>query len=122
MLTNLGDVALDEITANDPRAAFLVAYEPTRERAKVRCEWLEFSKGVNINGQLYKTGLPIQVNSTILLRSTDRRMSDVLVAFRVVREDVDGSVTLAWKLLKEFKPRTVKNVFDLNSTDKCPGG
>src|SRR5258705_1639745 len=102
-----------------PRAAFLVAYQPARERPKVRCEWLEFSKGLTTNGQLYKTGLPIQVNSTYLLRSTDRRRSDVLVAFRVVREDVGGSVTLAWKLLKEFKPRTVKNVFNVNSIDKC---
>lgn len=95
MLTNLGDVSLEEITAKDPRAAFLVAYKPPREGAKVRCDWLEFSKGVTTNGQLYKTGLPIQVNTTYLLRATDRRWSDVLVAFRVVREDVDGSVTLA---------------------------
>jgi len=73
-----------------------------------------------INGQLYNTGLPIQVNSTYLLRATDRRSSDVLVAFRVVREDVDGSVTLAWKLLKEFKPTKIENVLYVNNTDRCP--
>jgi hypothetical protein len=120
MLTNLGDVALDQLTINDPRTAFLLAYTPPREASKVRCEWLEFSKGVNTNGQLYKTGLPIQVNSTYLLRSTDRKLSDVLVAFRVVREDVDGSVTLAWKLLKEFQPTKIENVLYVNGTDKCP--
>jgi hypothetical protein len=119
MLTNLGDVALDQISVKDPRAAFLLAYKPPREGSKVRCEWLEFSKGVTTNGQLYKNGLPIQVNSTYLLRSTDRWFSDVLVAFRVVREDVDGSVTLAWKLLKEFKPRRIENVLDIN-TAICP--
>jgi hypothetical protein len=120
MLTNLGDVALDELTINDPRTAFLLAYKPPREASKVRCEWLEFSKGVTTNGQLYKTGLPIRVNSTYLLRSTDRKLSDVLVAFRVVREDVDGSVTLAWKLLKEFQPTKIENVLYVNGTDKCP--
>jgi len=119
-LTNLGDVSLDGISVNDPRAAFLLAYVPPREGPKARCEWLEFHKGVTINGQIYKTGLPIQVNSTYLLRATDRRLSDVLVAFRVVREDVDGSVTLAWKLLKEFKPTKIENVLYVNSTDTCP--
>lgn len=120
MLTNIGDVALDEITVNDPRTAFLLAYKPPREVSKVRCERVEFSKGVTTNGQLYKTGLPIEVNSTYLLRSTDRGFSDVLVAFRVVREDVDGSVTLAWKLLKEFQPTRIENVLYVNGTDKCP--
>jgi hypothetical protein len=120
MLTNLGDVALDELTVNDPRAAFLLAYKPPREVSKVRCERLEFTKGVTNSGQLYKTGLPIQVNSTYLLRSTDRSLSDVLVAFRVVREDVDGSLTLAWKLLKEFQPTKIENVLYVNGTDKCP--
>ena len=120
MLTNLGDVALDDLTVNDPRTAFLLAYRPPREASKVRCERLEFSKGVTANGQLYKRGLPIQINGTYLLRSTDRRLSDVLVAFRVVREDIDGSVTLAWKLLKEFQPTKIENVLYVNNTDKCP--
>jgi len=118
-LTNLGDVALDQISVKDPRAAFLLAYVPPREGPKARCEWLEFLKGVTINGQLYKTGLPIQVNNTYLLRATDRSRSDVLVAFRVVREDFDGSVTLAWKLLQEFKPRKIENVLYVNGSDKC---
>ena len=120
MLTNLGDVAMDQISVFDPRAVFLLAYVPPREGPKARCELLEFHKGVTINGQLYKTGLPIQVNSTYLLRATDRRSSDVLVAFRVVREDVDGSVTLAWKLLNEFKPTKIENVLYVNNTDRCP--
>jgi hypothetical protein len=120
MLTNLGDVALDELTVNDPRTAFLLAYQPPREASKVRCERLEFHKGVTTNGQLYKTGLPIQVNTTYLMRSTDRRQSDVLVAFRVVREDFNASVTLAWKLLKEFNPTKIENVLYVNGTDKCP--
>jgi hypothetical protein len=54
------------------------------------------------------------------MRSTDRRQSDVLVAFRVVREDFDASVTLAWKLLKEFNPTKIENVLYVNGTDKCP--
>jgi hypothetical protein len=120
MLANLGDVALDELTVDDPRTAFLLAYKPPREAAKVRCERLEFSKGVTTNGQLYKTGLPIQVNSTYLMRTTDRSQSDVLVAFRVVREDLDGSITLAWKLLKEFQPTKIENVLYVNGPDKCP--
>ena len=46
--------------------------------------------------------LPVAVNGTYLLRSIDYSTSDVLVAFKVVRKDSDGSVILAWKLLKKY--------------------
>jgi hypothetical protein len=46
--------------------------------------------------------LPVAVNSSYLLRSIDYSNSDVLVAFKVVRKDSDGSVILAWKLLKKY--------------------
>jgi hypothetical protein len=36
------------------------------------------------------------------VRSVDYGGSDVLVAFRVVRQDADGSVVLLWKMLKKF--------------------
>jgi len=120
MLTHLGNVPLEELELNDPRARFLASYELALSPPKARCERLEFHKGVTIDSQIYKTALPIQVNSTYLLRATDHHVSDVLVAFRVVREDDLGGVTIAWKLLKQFKPRKLESVLYVSSSDKCP--
>jgi hypothetical protein len=120
MLTNLGNVTLEDVTTNDRRASFMLAYDPPRAQPKARCDMLLFRNGVTVDGQLYKAGLPIQVNATYLLRSIDYGQSDVLVGFRVVREDGDGGVTIAWKLLKQFAPRKFENVVYINPTDKCP--
>ena len=47
--------------------------------------------------------MPAVAGHTYLLRSVDYRMSDVLVAFRVVRKDEErGDVVLLWKILKRF--------------------
>jgi hypothetical protein len=50
----------------------------------------------------YGSRLPVEVRSTYLLRSIGYSTSDVLVAFKAVREDSDGSIILAWKLLKKY--------------------
>jgi hypothetical protein len=47
--------------------------------------------------------VPVEVNATYLLRSISYRDSDILVGLKVIRRDSDGSVVLAWKLLKKFK-------------------
>jgi hypothetical protein len=50
------------------------------------------------------------VGATYILRSIDYSESDVLVAFRVVRRDTDGSVIIAWKLLRKYAvPQLARN-------------
>jgi len=118
MMTNLGNVPLSEINAKDPRARFLAEYEPPRSDPKARCERRRFVVGETIDGLVYKNRLPVQVGATYLLRSIVYDKSDVLVAFRVARRDDDGSVIIAWKLLKEFTPRKLENV---NVKSQCSG-
>jgi hypothetical protein len=109
MLTNLGEVPLDEITLNDQRARYLAEYEPPVSASKARCESRRFREGETIEGRLYKTSLPIQVGATYLVRSINYPVSDVLVAFRLARRDDFGSAIIAWKLLKDVRPRNLKN-------------
>lgn len=112
IMTNLGDTSLDEITLNDPRASYISTYSPPREEPKAREEYRLFnsSEGVIVDGALYRKALPVQENTTYLLRSIAYRKSDVLVAFRVVRKDTDGSVIIAWKLLKKYSvPQLARN-------------
>ena len=120
MLTNLGNVALGEISAHEPRAAFMSSYEPARNDPDERCEIKRFRNGVTIDGMLYKASLPVQLNSTYLLRSINYGRSDLLVRFRVVRQESDGSVILVWKLLQEYGRPGFERVLNINPIDKCP--
>ena len=110
MMTNLGNVPLDEIDAKDSRTRFLATYEPPRSEPDARCQARRFVSGEMIDGRLYQKRLPVQVGATYLLRSINYNESDVLVAFRVARQDDDGSVIIAWKLLKDFRPRKLENI------------
>jgi hypothetical protein len=102
MLTNLGDRLLEEVTLTDPGASFIVDYKPAKGEPDARSEFRRFRTGVTIDGVIYRSRLPVQVGASYLLRSIGYRKSDVLVAFRVVRKDSDGSVIIAWKLLKQY--------------------
>jgi hypothetical protein len=118
MLTNLGDVPLDEVTVGDSRTSFLAKYEPPGSDPDARCERQRFVLGETIDGLLYKNALPVRAGNTYLLRSINYGESDVLVGFRVVKRDADGSVTIAWKLLRDFTPRALE---DVNVKGKCSG-
>jgi len=108
ILTNLGDVPLEDITLQDPRTSVLAQYEARRSEAGARSESRRFGQGVTVNGALYRSSLPLQVNATYLLRSIIYRGSDVLVAFRVVRQDTDGSAIILWKRLKKYSISTLQ--------------
>lgn len=103
MLLNLGNVSLDQVTSEDPRISFMVSYDPPSQEPKARVEARQFGgKGITVGDVEYRNRVPAVVDNTYLLRSIDYSTSDVLVAFRVVRKDSDGSVILAWKLLKKY--------------------
>ncbi|MGZ8844840.1 MAG: hypothetical protein ACXW3C_00065 [Pyrinomonadaceae bacterium] len=111
MLTNLGELPLEAV-ASDLRTEFMRAYKAPRREAEARNEFRRFRAGVTLNGQIYKNRLPIQVGATYLLRSINYSQSDVLVAFRVVREDTDGSVIIAWRLLRRFGTPRLMNRYE----------
>jgi hypothetical protein len=101
ILTNIGDVPLAEVTLKDPRTSVLANYKARKTESKARAEYRRFGQGVTIDGALYQRHLPLVVNATYLLRSIIIQPgSDVLVAFRVVRKDSDGSAIILWKRLK----------------------
>ena len=102
LLVHLGDVTLDELTLEDPRVRYMSGYTPPPKELDARLEARQFGSGVTVDDVRYRDRLPVAVNGTYLLRSIDYLRSDVLVAFKVVRKDSDGSVILTWKLLKKY--------------------
>lgn len=108
MIVNLGDVPIDEISENDPRFLFMSDYEPRTIETEARAEFRRFSRGVTVDGTTYRRIVPARSQSSYLVRSIDFGTSDLLVAFRVVRFDDDGSAIIAWKLLKSFSKPQLK--------------
>lgn len=102
MLLNVGDVSLEEINTEHPKVKFLAAYSAVLEEPQARVEQRRFGGGTNIDGVMYSERVRAQVKATYIVRSINYSESDVLVAFRVVRKDTDGSLIIAWKMLKEF--------------------
>ena len=60
------------------------------------------SEGFKEGERTYTDRLAAVAGNTYALRSVNYDNSDVLVVFRVVRRDDDGSVVLLWKMLKRF--------------------
>jgi len=102
LIVKLGDVPLDKVTLEHDGVKFLAAYRPPSAIHKARAEQRRADDGI-LRGQYeYKWDAPAIVNYTYALRSIYYDKSDVLVSFRVVRKEIDGSVVILWKMLKRF--------------------
>ena len=101
-LTSLGDVPIESITADDPGIHFLAAFNTPSAEAEARAQNRKSGEGFIVEGFTYRNFLPMTSNTTYGLRSINYGDSDVLVALRVTRQDTDGSVVLAWKVLRRF--------------------
>ena len=113
MMANLGDIQLDDVRVEAPGVEMLASLSPPTLLPKARIEQRRSSEGIQVANILYKSYLPVVLDSTYILRSIDYERSDVLVAFRVVRKDTDGSLILAWKMLRKGDvPKLVRTADD----------
>jgi hypothetical protein len=107
-ITTLGDVPLDELTLQSSAVAPLLLLAPAKTLDEM-VRIYEQSRTVLASGHhAYGTTSPAQPNTTYVLRSTaykpnGRKSTDAIVAFRVTRQDTDGSVTIVWKQLRAPK-------------------
>lgn len=110
LLTTLGDVPLDTVNVTTPAAKALANHQPPTDEQQARTEQRRSYDGVTLDGMVFKSRLPIDVDMTYVLRSVNYTVSDSMVAFRVVRVDADGSAIIAWKLLRKFAiPQVARN-------------
>lgn len=111
-MVNLGNVPLETVTADSEAVRFMASYETPSAEPEARKAYRQFGAEGSQAGQwTYKSRLPVFVNNTYALRSVNYDRSDVLVVFRVVRKDFDGSAVILWKLLAKYpKPALQRNV------------
>lgn len=102
MLLNLGDVSLDQVSSDHGATRALLDYTPPVKEADVRAEYQKLWQGIELTGFMFKSRVPAKVSNTYLLRSISVDRSDIVTAFRIVRQDSDGSLILVFKVLKKF--------------------
>jgi hypothetical protein len=110
MLIRLEGARLEDISSGLPGVAFLAKYSAVTTEPDARVEQRRFQTGTVIDGATYKERVPVEVGATYVLRSINFDFSDVLVAFRVVRQDTDGSLIIAWRMLEKYPmPKLARN-------------
>lgn len=101
-LFDLGEMTLEEVTTETEPVKFLAAFVPPTAEAEARKIQLQFHHGYQHGWFVYRKRIPTVVGHTYVLRAVDYRMSDLLVAFQVLRREEDGDLILLWKMLKRF--------------------
>jgi hypothetical protein len=116
MLVNLGEVGLEEVAPASEGLRFMTAFSPNALGSEAQKQYLLLMRGVKVGKYEYKKALPLVENATYALRVVAYRGSifrslsgyrfdllggdkriDLLLAFRVIRQEADGSATLLWK-------------------------
>jgi hypothetical protein len=118
ILVVLGDVVLQNVTTQSAGMKFLNDYLPQTLNKEVQKQFLQTANGIASGGYRYGKIVPVSENTTYALRviaykgsifrtfrgfrfdllEGDKRI-DLTLAFRVVRQDKDGGLTLVWKEL-----------------------
>jgi hypothetical protein len=110
MLLNVGDIDLEVLSIDSPYVAALARYQAVATEPEARIEQRRVSTGTIVEGMTVKSRLPLEIKATYLVRSIGFYKSDVLVGFKVLRKDSDGSVIIAWKLLHNYAtPKLAQN-------------
>lgn len=94
---DLGDVSLESVTSEIPSAAHLAALTPPLDVEAIETARKRSSLAVTA-----------KLGQTYLLRSVIYNGYDILVAFRVVEIEQDGSMLILWKMLKKDKSPKIK--------------
>lgn len=101
-LALLGDIPIETVGLDHKGVHYPAAFVAPSIESEAREQYRKAGAGFTAAGYVYKLSLPSMPNRTYILRSISYDRFDVLVAFRIVRQEPDGSLVLVWKKLKEF--------------------
>jgi hypothetical protein len=101
-IANLGVISLSELDEKTENLGYLLNYQVSTEETDARNEYRRISGKFEQGGINYTNRLPVSVGGSYVLRAISFDEADVLVAFKVYRQDADGSLIIFWKLIKNF--------------------
>lgn len=102
-IADLGDVPLSEISRESENLRFLLNYDPVVLESEARNEYKRISHGFEVEGVKYKKSLSAVAGHTYILRAVSYDEADTLVAFRIFRQDANGSLVVFWKFIEHFR-------------------
>jgi hypothetical protein len=102
VLVALGDVPLETVTPESFGVTGLTNITPPADYLEAASLSRRNRAGFDLAKFRYGSSLPVAENMTYVLRSTSNKRADVLVGFRVVRVEENGSLTLIWRKLKVY--------------------
>lgn len=102
LIVRLGDVPLEEINEETNGVAELAEYVPPRDHGAAVSLFEKNLCAYHRNGFRYGSSAVAAVNNTYVLRSTLNRRADQLIAFRVIREDDEKTLSIIWRKLKTY--------------------
>ncbi len=100
-IADLGKLSLDSVEQT-AEAKFLFDYTPPKFEPEIRVEERR-SRDYTENEINFKNRVPVTVGNIYLLRAISFREADTMVAFKIHRQDADGSLIIFWKLLRNFE-------------------
>ena len=127
ILVKLGNFSLDNVNLQSPGAGFLVDFKPAVKGTEIGEQYVKINQGVEADGYKYSKEVEAKVGNVYLLRVVAYRLqrkfladlagdaanpenlkfilldqdkrNDMTVAFRIVRKDAAGNLTIIWKEL-----------------------
>jgi hypothetical protein len=133
IIVALGPVDLNSVSLEMSQAKFLVDFNPEIESNKAKAQFWQIAQKVSANGFTYGKVARIEDQGTYLIRiiayrfndrnrfksdsrpmawsddlhfyyiMADETRRDKIIAFRIVRKESDGSITVLWKELADKK-------------------
>lgn len=118
ILTMLGDVPLENVSLFSDGIKYLADYQPAQQSREANKQFLEITRGIKFGNHEYRKAVPAEENMTYAVRVVayegrhitffrgrvynilwgDKRL-DLIVAFRIIGTNDDGSINLLWKEL-----------------------
>lgn len=100
-INDLGKTSIDLVNQTK-EFKFASKYKPSMIEKEARFEKAKFEK-YEENGMTFQRSVSYEVGNTYLLRAISYDEADILVVFKIQRQDSDGSLIIFWKHLKDFE-------------------
>jgi hypothetical protein len=120
IMVKLGGVPLEKVTPESEGLGFLQNYEPPSSGPEAQKQYVQVASGIRDGRHEYRKALRAEEDTTYALRVVAYRGSlyrsfrgyrfdllegdkriDLTLAFRIIRKDADGALTLVWKELEK---------------------
>jgi hypothetical protein len=128
ILVNIGDFPLETFSLQNKELDYIESINPVVNYENAKDFYSTLVKGISNGKFIYRNSAPVRENSTYLLRSISFRgrinksvegfvyneldydkRKDIVVIFRVVRKQSDGSITILWKKLSSKESPKIMN-------------